>query len=512
MGDWPDDWFRDGHAADDSGAADGGSAPSGDKTVSIPTPQHRAAQFPAGQRGASHGPGPSYGAGAGGRGGAGAGGREGAGAGGRRGAEAGGRGGAGAGGSSPAGSWPAQPPLTSSGGSGSGSGFDSWSGYGPGGSFNAAGGGAGGAGGAGGHGLAGAGGAGGAGGGVATPTRLPSRTGGPGRPGRSGWRLWARPRRIFGVLVLIIALLVAGVAGTYFYLNSKLSRSNILLDYAGRPLPGAGTNWLIAGSDSRQGLTRAQERQYSTGRLTGAGRSDTILILHIPSGGGGMPILISIPRDSYVDIPGVGMDKINAAFSIGGPALLAKTVQNATGLYINHYMDIGFGGFVNVVNAVGGVRMCVTAPLRDQASGVNLRRGCQILSGGEALAYVRDRHSFATQDLQREQDQRLFLKALLTKMTSSGVLFNPFAVLPAASGAVANLTVDNGTSLYQLYQAAMALKSTQTTTVPIANSNYVTSAGDAVLWDRAQALVLFRDLQNGQPVPKSLITGSKLGG
>jgi LCP family protein required for cell wall assembly len=305
---------------------------------------------------------------------------------------------------------------------------------------------------------------------------------------------------------------VAGVAGTYFYLNSKLNRSNILLDYAGRPAPGAGTNWLIAGSDSRQGLTRAQERAYSTGRLTGAGRSDTILILHIPQSGGGKPILISIPRDSYVDIPGVGMDKINAAFSIGGPALLAKTVQNATGLYINHYMDIGFGGFVNVVNAVGGVRMCVTAPLHDQASGVKLHRGCQILSGGEALAYVRDRHSFATQDLQREQDQRLFLKALLTKMTSTGVLLNPFAVLPAASGAVANLTVDNGTSLYQLYQAAMALKSTQTTTVPIANSNYVTSAGDAVLWNRAQALQLFRDLQNGQPVPKSLITGSKLGG
>ena len=232
--------------------------------------------------------------------------------------------------------------------------------------------------------------------------------------------------------------------------------------------------------------------------------------MHIPAGGG-KPILISIPRDSYVDIPGVGMNKINAAFSLGGPALLAKTIQNDTGLYINHYMDIGFGGFVNVVNAVGGVRMCVTHALHDQASGVNLHRGCQILSGGEALAYVRDRHSFASQDLQREQDQRLFLKALLTKLTSPGVMFNPFAALPAASGAVGNLTVDQGTSLYQLVQAAMALRSPLTTTVPIANANYVTAVGDSVLWDSSQARELFRDLQTGQPVPKSLITGSKLG-
>ena len=227
---------------------------------------------------------------------------------------------------------------------------------------------------------------------------------------------------------------------------------------------------------------------------------------------GGKPLLISIPRDSYVDIPGYGMNKINAAFSFGGPALLAKTVQRATGLYINHYMEIGFGGFVNVVNAVGGVRMCVTHSLYDKASGVHLHRGCQVLSGGQALAYVRDRHSFSTQDLQREQDQRIFLKALLSKMTSAGVMFNPFSALPAASGAVANLTVDQGTSLYQLVQVAMAMRHAQTTTVPIANSNYVTSAGDAVLWDSAQARELFRALQNGQTVPKSLITGSRLGG
>ncbi len=307
-------------------------------------------------------------------------------------------------------------------------------------------------------------------------------------------------------------LALIGTVATYFYLNSKLTRSAILVDYPGRPVPGSGTNWLIAGSDSRQGLTTAEEHAYSTGNLdaTGPGRSDTIMILHIPAGGG-RPILISVPRDSYVNIPGYGYNKINAAFSYGGPALLAKTIQSDTGLYINHFMDIGFGGFVNVVNAVGGVRMCLPSPIHDQASGLNLNAGCQVLSGGEALAWVRDRHSFATQDLQREQDQRLFLSALLKKMTSAGVILNPFSALPAASGVASNLTVDQATQLYQLLSAARALRDPMTTTVPIANANYSTSVGDAVQWNQTAATQLFTALQKGQPVPANLITGSTLG-
>jgi LCP family protein required for cell wall assembly len=343
------------------------------------------------------------------------------------------------------------------------------------------------------------------GGGMAAPA-TPAGPAGPGLPRGRGW---LRPRRIFGVLALVIVVLLAATATTYFYFNAKLHRSNILVDYAGRPAAGSGTNWLIAGSDSRQGLTKKQERKFSTGVASGS-RSDTIMILHVPAGGG-RPVLISIPRDSYVNIPGHGMDKINAAYSIGGPALLAKTIQADTGLYMNHFMDIGFGGFVNVVNAVGGVRICLSAPLHDSASGLHLKKGCHVLSGGKALAYVRDRHDFATQDLQREQDQRIFLKSLLTKMTSPAVMFNPFSALPAASGVVGTLTVDEGTNLYQLVQVAMAMRNPQTTTVPIANSNYPTAAGDAVLWNSTQASELWNDLKTGQKVPKSLITGSHQG-
>jgi LCP family protein required for cell wall assembly len=351
----------------------------------------------------------------------------------------------------------------------------------------------------------------------AWPSQPPAKSA-PGSPRRSrvhgvpgsGWRRWTRPKRIFTALAVLVALIIVGTAGTYFYLNSKLHRENILVNYPGRPVPGSGTNWLIAGSDSRQGLTAAQERKYVTGFDIGGARSDTIMVLHIPSGGG-RALLISIPRDSYVNIPGYGMNKINAAYDLGGPKLLAKTVQNATGLYISHFMDIGFGGFVGVVNDVGGVRMCIDAPLRDVASGVNLKKGCQTLNGGEALAYVRDRHDFATQDLQREQDQRIFLKSLLDKLTSPGVVLNPFASLPAASGVVDNLTVDESTSLYSLYQVAQAMRDPLTTTVPIATATAYTPAGESVLWNTQQAKELFNDLQTGQSVPKDLITGSKQG-
>jgi LCP family protein required for cell wall assembly len=335
------------------------------------------------------------------------------------------------------------------------------------------------------------------------------------QPAPGGGRGGGRTRRHRGRRILLIAGSVALVVlvllgAMYFYLDSRLARSNVLVDYAGRPAAGAGQNWLITGSDSRAGLTRAQKRQLHTGSDAGH-RSDTILILHIPSNGG-RAVLISLPRDSYVNIPGFGPNKINAAYSFGGPRLLAKTVQNNTGLRIDHYLGIGFGGLVNVVDAVGGVRMCLPTSIHDQASGLNLKAGCQTLDGAEALGYVRTRHQFANQDLQREQNQRLFLRALLRKMTSPATLLNPFASVPAAFGAAGAVKVDKGTHLYQLLQLALALRNPQTTTVPIANANFPTAAGDAVLWDNARANQLFRDLNHDRPVPKSLLTGSHLAG
>jgi LCP family protein required for cell wall assembly len=327
-----------------------------------------------------------------------------------------------------------------------------------------------------------------------------------------GWRRWLRPRPIMAALAVLLSLAIVGTVTTYFYLDSKLTRKNILVDYSGRPAAGSGQNWLITGSDSRQGLSLAQERKLATGHDISGRRSDTIMVLHLPSNGG-RPVLVSLPRDSYVPIPGHGSDKINAAFAIGGPKLLAETVQSVTGLRINHYMGIGFGGFVRVVNAVGGVRLCLKAPLVDPAAGLHLHKGCQVLNGAEALGFVRSRHNFATQDLQRIQNQRIFLSGLLRKLTSAGVLANPFAAFPAASDVAGSLTVDKGTHLLSLLKVALALRHPITTTVPIGNSSYVTPTGeDALLWNRSAALRLFNDLRTDTPLPNTLITGSKQAG
>jgi LCP family protein required for cell wall assembly len=341
----------------------------------------------------------------------------------------------------------------------------------------------------------------------------PPATGRPGMAGRGVGRrrrFWGQPgrrgRRIVLIAGLVVVALVVALAGSYFYLDSKLNRSVTLPAFSGQS---AGQNWLIAGSDSRKGLSQQQIDNLHVGDDFGTTNSDSLMLLHI---GSGRPVLVSIPRDSYVEIPGYGDNKINAALGLGGPALLIKTVELATGLQINHYMGIGFGGLVSVVNQVGGVTICLPAALHDYNSGVNLPAGCHNLDGAQALGFVRDRHSFADEDLQRIEDQRAFLKALLDKATSPGVYLNPFVALPFGSAATSSISVDQGTDLYDLFQVATALRNPQTGTVPVANANYDTAnAGDAVLWDRTEALQLFNALKNDQPVPSGLLSGTKVG-
>jgi LCP family protein required for cell wall assembly len=357
----------------------------------------------------------------------------------------------------------------------------------------------------------------------AAPGADPAGLGGPGLGapglgapdvGTSGgrrWRFWGQPgrrgRRITLVIGVVVALVIVSTVGSYFWVDSKLHRTVTLPAFSGQS---DGTNWLIAGSDGRDGLTTKEIIQLHVGFDFGTANSDSLMLLHM--GGGSGPVLVSIPRDSYVPIPGFGDNKINAALGFGGPALLIKTVENVTGLRINHFAEIGFAGLANVVNQVGGVNICLKTALHDQDSGANLNAGCQTLNGAQALAFVRDRHSFADEDLQREQDQRAFLKALLDKATSPGVFLNPFVALPFASGSANAITVDQGTHLWDLIQLALALRNPQTGTVPVANPNYLTSnAGDALLWNQAQALELFNALKNDQSVPKGLLTGTTVG-
>jgi LCP family protein required for cell wall assembly len=339
----------------------------------------------------------------------------------------------------------------------------------------------------------------------------PGRRGSNVPPGNSPsiWRRRWGPKRIAKIIAALVVLVLIASVGLYFYFNSKLTRINALTNYSGRPAAGAGTNWLLTGSDSRGGLSRTQEDQLALGHDVAGARTDTIMVLHLPANGN-PPVLMSIPRDSYVPIPGFGYNKINAAYSLGGPALLAETVQNVTGLYINHYMGIGVGGLDGVVDDIGGVRMCLTAPMVDPKAGLNLKAGCQTLNGAQALGYVRTRN-FAQGDLQREQDQRLLLKAVLSKMTSTGTLINPFATIPAADGSVKSLDVDQGTQLYQLVQVGFSLRNPETTTVPF--GGFATeSVGSVVVWDHAKATELFSDLANDRTVPQSLLSGSSATG
>ena len=346
------------------------------------------------------------------------------------------------------------------------------------------------------------------------PTRSTPRKGeperwGPGSGGGHRWRFWGQPgrrgRRIALIIGTVAAVLLAGVAGTYFWLDGKLNRDVTL---PATSLTSAGTNWLITGSDSRAGLSRAEIDAMHVGFDEGTLNSDSIMLLHM---GGGRPVLISIPRDSYVDIPGHGWNKINAALAYGGASLLIQTVENVTGLKIDHYMGIGFGGLVAVVNQIGGVQICLKTAINDSYSGVNLSAGCHNLNGDQALAFVRDRHSFATEDLQRIQDQRAFLSALLKKATTPGVYLNPFTALPFGSTAASSMSVDTGTSLLDLVHAAFALRNPETGTVPIADNNYYTNAGDAVLWNKTEATELFNALKNDSAIPSGLLSGTTVG-
>lgn len=327
-----------------------------------------------------------------------------------------------------------------------------------------------------------------------TPSRgVDPSSGGPPRSGRSRSGVSRVARFIVAVVVL------AGVAMGLFVDNS-MRRVGALADYPGRPPAGSGTNWLIVGSDSRQGLTPEQTQQLHTGdaRDVEGARTDTIMVLHLPSSST-KPTMISLFRDSAVSIPGHGRAKINVAFEIGGAPLLVRTVEQASGLRIDHYAEVGFGGFAGVVDDVGGVSMCLPAPVRDFYAGIDLPAGCQNLRGADALGYVRSRHAFASSDFARTQHQRQFLGALAAKIANPAVLLNPFRVIPLVLDLPQALTVARSDHLPALISMTWAVRGIGsggviTTAVPVSGS----SGGD-LLWNRVRAQALFRALNHDQP-------------
>lgn len=288
------------------------------------------------------------------------------------------------------------------------------------------------------------------------------------------------------VLALIIALLI----GSVLVADARLNRTAAMPDQ--QISNTSGTNWLLVGSDSRTGLSEKDVERLGTGGDLGTVRTDTIMLMHLPLRG--KPTLVSIPRDSYVTVPGYGYDKVNAAFSIGGPQLLVETVEQNTGLHVDRYAEIGMGGLAGVVDAAGGVEICVAEPIDDPLANINLQPGCQEMDGPTALGYVRTRAT-AQGDLDRVARQREFMTTLVTRVLSPSVYLNPFRMARLLWVTPTLLTVNSDDHAWNLARIVIALRGgLETETVPIGGFAD-TEVGNVVLWDDTAAEALFASLR-----------------
>ncbi|MDA3625303.1 LCP family protein [Saccharopolyspora sp. WRP15-2] len=319
-------------------------------------------------------------------------------------------------------------------------------------------------------------------------------------------------RRATRLLSLLLAVVVLLIAAAVVQLELSLQRVPAFTDYIGRPAPSRanGTNWLLVGSDSRSGLSAEQQRELVTGGAEDAAgsRTDTVMLLHIPAGSGA-PTLVSFPRDSLVPIKGHGPDKLNAAYSYGGPTLLSRTVEEVTGLRIDHYLEIGLGGFAGVVDAVGGVRMCLPQPINDPKIDLELASGCQQLTGAQALGFVRTR-AFARGDLERAEHQRAFLSALVNKATSREVLLNPVSSVPMIWGLASSVSVSDYDRLDDLarlgHRVSGAGGELVTVTVPTGGGMDMPGLGEVLFWDKGRSEALFAALKQDRPIPPEAVT------
>lgn len=334
-----------------------------------------------------------------------------------------------------------------------------------------------------------------------------------GRPSQRPPATPAEPRyrvRKGRVAMLIIGLLVLGWLAFMVWVPvaawNGVSRVDNVPD-GERPENTSGYTYLLVGSDSREGLTKAERRKYKTGNAAGD-RTDTIMLVHV-SESGGKPVMISIPRDSYVPIPGKGTNKINAAYSWGGPKLLTETIENVTGIHVDGYLEIGLGGFADVVDALGGVDICVPRNMKDKLAGIDLKKGCQTLNGGNALGYVRSRYEDPLGDIGRANRQRQFLGALMKKAATPSTVLLPWRYRGFVDSAAAGVRVGEETGLSDAYRILMAMRSVSgheglSLTVPISDMALQTdNAGLAVKWDTELAKSLFRSIKDDEPLTEA---------
>ena len=302
--------------------------------------------------------------------------------------------------------------------------------------------------------------------------------------------------------------------------SGSLNRTDAFANLKNRPeKPTSALNLLLVGSDNRQGLTKDQIRELWVGGtdIAAGARSDTMLLVHI-SKNRDSAVIVSLPRDSLVTIPEhvsssdstkivpARQNKLNAAFSFGGAPLLIETLEGETGLRIDHYIEINYLGFTNIIDALGGIDVCVKKDINDSKSALKLSAGLQTLDGIQALKYVRTRQFDGLGDIGRMKRQQEFMSAVLRKATSTGTLLNPIKLVSFLNAAIKTVTTDNEFNKNDLLTLGKQLKNlsadrVRTLTVPLSNPNgRAAGVGSVVIWDEVLSADLFNRLLNDQPI------------
>ena len=275
---------------------------------------------------------------------------------------------------------------------------------------------------------------------------------------------------------LVVALLAWLVFLVAVPVLAWLSVDTVDAEPAGaRPDDQPGTTYLVVGSDAREGLAGQ--------------RTDTILLLHT---GSGPNLLMSLPRDSVVDIPDQGSNKLNAAFALGGPKLLTRTIESETDIRIDHYVEIGFTGFVDLVDAVGGIEICPTKALKDPDAELDVPQGCQEADGETALGYARTRKTQTNGDIDRAKNQREVVTAIGQEVVSWKTVVNPLRYWRVMFGGAGSVEVSEGTGAVDAARFAYAMTRVNganglTCGVPIADL--------VVNWDPERAPQMFEAIR-----------------
>ncbi len=327
-----------------------------------------------------------------------------------------------------------------------------------------------------------------------------------------------RPRWVLRIATALSLLLLATGGAGYFMLSSLSSGIHRVDAFGGlqdRPRAGHGLNFLVAGIDRRDSVSAAERREHRLGGQP-CNCTDALMLVHL-SRDRERASVVSIPRDSYVELPphtnrALGERrtahpaKVNAAYTHGGPPLTVRAVEKLSGVHIDHYVEIDFRAFMKTVDVVGGVQVCTQRPLRDKYSGLDLPAGTSRLDGGEALAYVRARHLDGASDMGRMKRQQRFLAAVIDKLTGSSGLLNPLRFREVGATLLGSVRTDAGLDTGAVFALGKALhgfspESSEFATVPVADMDYeVPGLGATVRWDEERARRLFDRLREDRPL------------